>query len=286
MTRLATALPLLTFVLEAEDTLSPATNAALRLLHAAHPYLDDVKAQIVDAESAAHVVRGLAAWIEDARRAWISHPDYVANADFSGDVLDPPVVTVWHHAPGINGSEYSYAIVSLSSALSPGLETRMLRYLGRGIRLTAIGAVPPELHCSPYRETYYVGALGSRAQAYEARRLLKERLPRATHKVVNAARRLNRRPKWSFWQARLGRDEWESIRQTGAVRRRGLQPDWYRTQTKKELAIRHLREKYPAQIRRIERDIDAGDFWDCATGRVHPRDVPLKFRTRQLTLFD
>lgn len=161
----------------------------------------------------------------------------------------------------------------------------MLRYLGRDIRLTAVGAVPSELHCNPYRETYYVGALGPRAQAYEARRLLKGLLPRATHKVINAARRLNRRPKWSLWQARLSRDEWEAIRQTGAVRNRSLQPSWYKEKTKKAMAIESLHRNFPAQMQRIELVIDDDDFWDCATGRVHPRDVPYKFRVRQLTMF-
>jgi hypothetical protein len=199
--------------------------------------------------------------------AWCAHPSY--EDCNSRDPLNPHVRAVFKHPPGRGGKEFSFVIGSMQDLISPQNIRWATRSLGDFHCLAPMESDTP-VH--PHKILSLSYSLNGAGFVFTARMRLKELLPKHLHRFISEARRVNRKPKhWFLSSGDPATDK----------RLKESQPEWYRKKSKGELWVElGLKEQDRKEIRLI---MDPLDFWECATGRVHPDDI--ESRLNQLRLF-
>ena len=192
--------------------------------------------------------------------AWREHPDHYPT-------FPPAAMSVWTHEP-YKGHTESYVMGGMTDVTSPAHLKWGKRSLGE---FAGIRPVPPELPVSSERESFLSFSLKGSGKAFRARRELKLLLPSKYRPFVTKARSFAREKKYGVYKSLVGGSVNPPI------------TDEYKRTTAEEYRFRLFAQHYGDQLAGVENFIRLRDFWNCATGKVHPDHV-IDYFTHQLAL--
>jgi hypothetical protein len=213
-----------------------------------------------------------AAVLVDASR-WIAERIAVYHETWAGCFAhvstqphNPYVVAVYEHPPGRRGERFSYMIGTLQDVTCPHEYQWGLTKLGAFL---CIEPVQPDTPVSWCRTMIMSNSLITKdSWAYEARRVLKEWLPKPLHKLVNKPRKYNHMTKADYAAQKYGPPD---PNEKGRRWRKEEFPEYIRQHTKAELFIELILT--PDEREAISAWIDVMDFYHAANGKVHPDAV-------------
>jgi len=190
------------------------------------------------------IVDGLKRWWE----AWREHPDFVGfyqpdEWGFAPDPCDlfaPMVLAVFTHERGVENKTESYVVGTL-----PDVCSRLRWGRQRLGEFAEIQPIRPEFSPNRYRITYVSYSLGGNGKGFWARQRMKEYPPKELHPLINGVRR---------------------------VRKMRLEGD-YRTKKAWFFSGNGRFGNTPDRLIKLGFYMHDDDFWNCATGKVHPEDV-------------
>lgn len=192
--------------------------------------------------------------------AWTAHPSHVAQES-------PEVVTIWQHEPGRDHKRLSFVVGPLLDLTSPHEYAWGSKRLGS---FAGILPILPEIPVSLSRILVANNSLRGAGQGFYARERLKELAPKL-RKIINATRRIHRRPKSYFFSS----EEIQAMRMGLTVL------DSRSTMTKQQLWEASLSHTDRALI---DRYIEPTMFWQIVGGKVHPDAVDMCVYGVQLSL--
>jgi hypothetical protein len=197
--------------------------------------------------------------------AWQDHPDYdyfyqahYGRHKVKEEPLSALALGVFEHEPNQKGQAESYVITSVREILNH-VEWGE-RSLGKFIDIRPF---PHDLHVEPgmtIRVSYLSFSLKGSGRAFQARMRLKKLLPDELKHLVKLARSFNRKS--------LGK--LKTIK--GYTRKKAA---FFGEHVSQE-EIDHLKEIL----------VDYTQFWDAATGKMHPNDAPSIFKVHQMDFFN
>ena len=191
---------------------------------------------------------------------------------------------VFEHEPGVQGMTRSWSVASIED-MGPKHIAKGERHLGKFVGIEPIG---PDDQLSILFPAIVSHSYKGSNKAFYARMILKEMLPRKLKPWVSKARRANAKPKWWYLRNLVELEEWEEITHLCESDLRRLKsraghlvPKEYWTMGKGEL---WLADAMPDEDKAMmQQYMSLGDFWRCATGRIHPDSVH-ELVTHQLSL--